>query len=217
METLGQALLKVKALEEEQQKLATNPAAINMQGTLEQMDQIRTALSELSFDPLDTGANALSSAMSNAAGAAAGLPGSTGSTAANLQQAATAAECMAAAAARAAAAGGGGGGGGGGGEEELWRGGKPRYFSGGGPVGSDRISAWLSKGESVNTQAATSKFYSQISAMNAGHAPTAATHVGDTTVNVTNNINGAQSPQKTADAVVDASRRAFRRGTSRPF
>ncbi len=221
VDTLGQALLKVKELKDAQDALAKNPAAINMDATIAEMDRLRAALSAMSFDPLETGANALSAAMGSAATSASSLPSSTSSTAANLQAGAAAAERMAAAAARAAAAGRGGGGGGGGGEgdtgEGLWRGGKPRYFADGGPVGPDRIPAWLSRGESVNNASATSKFYSQISAMNAGHAPTAATQVGDTHVSITNNINGAQSPAQTADAVIAASRRAFRRGTSRPF
>ena len=181
------------------------------------MDKIRDALSALSFDPIETGANALSAAMSNAVTSANQLPSATAATASNLERAAAAAERMAAAQARAAAAGAGGGGGGSETGEGLWRGGKPRYFANGGPVGPDRIPAYLSRGESVNTQAATSKFYSQISAMNAGHAPTAATQVGDTNINVTNNINGAQSPAQTADAVIVTARRAFRRGTSRPL
>jgi hypothetical protein len=122
----------------------------------------------------------------------------------------------AAAAARQAAQAQAGGGGAGG--EELWRGGKPRYFAGGGPVGPDRVPAWLSRGESVLNAGATSKFYSQISAMNAGHSPTAATPVGDTTVNMGGvTINEAGSAAQTADAVVNTIRRAQRRGTSRPF
>ena len=215
VDTLGQALLKVKELKDAQAQLAANPAAINLQGVEQEMDKIRDALSALSFDPIETGANALKSAMSNAVTSANQLPSATAATASNLERAAAAAQQMAAAQARAAAAGGGSSG-----EESgegLWRGGKPRYFANGGPVGPDRIPAYLSRGESVNTSAATSKFYSQISAMNAGHSPTAATAVGDTTVNITNNINGAQSPAQTADAVISASRRAFRRGTSRPF
>ncbi len=111
-----------------------------------------------------------------------------------------------------------GGGGGGGESEELWRGGKPRYFAGGGPVGPDRIPAFLSRGESVNTAGATSKFFSQISAMNAGHSPTAATAVGDTNVSFGDiNVSGASTNNGTADAVVNGVRRALRRGSSRPF
>jgi hypothetical protein len=137
-----------------------------------------------------------------------GAVGTSAQTASNLERSAAAAER----AARAQSAGSGAGG------EELWRGGKPRYFADGGPVGPDRVPAWLSRGESVNTSAATSKFYSQISAMNAGHAPTAATHVGDTNVSIGDiNIHGAQSPAQSADAVVNTIRRAQRRGTSRPF
>ncbi len=219
VETLGQALLKVKELKDAQAELAANPASANLEGTEAQMDKLRSALSALSFDPIETGANALSAAMGSAVTSANQLPSATAATASNLERAAAAAQQMAAAQARAAAAGAGGGGGSSGGEtgEGLWRGGKPRYFANGGPVGPDRIPAYLSRGESVNTQAATSKFFSQISAMNAGHAPTAATQVGDTNINVTNNINGAQSPAQTADAVVSTIRRAQRRGTSRPF
>jgi TP901 family phage tail tape measure protein len=131
----------------------------------------------------------------------------------NLERAAAAARQ--AAAAQAAGAGGGGGGGGG---EELWRGGKPRYFADGGPVGSDRIPAWLSAGESVNTRAATSKFYSQISAMNAGHSPTAASAVGDTNIDVGGiTVNGGQTNGQTASVITSALRREFRRGASRPL
>ena len=128
----------------------------------------------------------------------------------NLERAAAAARQ----AAQAQAAGGGAGGGGEG--EGLWRGGKPRYFAGGGPVGTDRIPAWLSAGESVNTRAATSRFFSQISAMNAGHSPTVANAVGDTTVNVGGvTVNGGQTNAQTGDAIVTAIRRSYRRGSSR--
>lgn len=126
----------------------------------------------------------------------------------NLERAAAAARL----AAQAQSAGHGAGG------EGLWRGGKPRYFADGGPVGSDRIPAWLSAGESVNTRAATSKFYSQISAMNAGHAPTAATAVGDTNVSFGDiNVSGGQTNGQTASVITSALRREFRRGASRPL
>jgi hypothetical protein len=131
------------------------------------------------------------------------------SVAANLERAAQAAE-------RAARAQGSGAGGGG---EGLWRGGKPRYFANGGPVGTDQIPAWLSRGESVNTSAATSKFYSQISAMNAGHSPTAASVVGDTNVTFNGgiNVNGGATNAQTGDAIVREVRRSLRRGSSRPL
>jgi hypothetical protein len=98
-------------------------------------------------------------------------------------------------------------------------GGKPRYFAAGGPVGTDRIPAWLSRGETVMNPQASSKFYAQLSSMNSGHAPTAATHVGDTNVTFNGGINvtGGTTNAKTGDAIVNEVRRSLRRGSSRPF
>jgi TP901 family phage tail tape measure protein len=190
-EALDTGLAKVREIRALQQQPAADTGRLSeIESFLQQSAQAAA--------PFEKMAGALSGSVETSAGVAA-----------NLERAALAAER----AARAQSAGGGAGAAGG---EELWRGGKPRYFAGGGPVGPDRIPAWLSQGESVNTRAATSKFYSQISAMNAGHSPTAASVVGDTTVNVGDiNVTGGATNGQTGDAIVNAIRRSYRRGSSR--
>jgi hypothetical protein len=87
------------------------------------------------------------------------------------------------------------------------------YLASGGK-GTDTISAMLSPGEMVMNAAASNKFATQLSAMNAGMQPTYnqqsnQTNIGDIHVHV----NGAQSPQSTAREVMQAMRREMRRGT----
>ena len=218
-EQLGEALIKLKEIKTAQDALANNPAAGNFEKIRQEADAIRSALSGLNVDPIGASADALARAMSEAAGSTGSASANAASFANNMNNAAAAAERAAAAAARAAAASAGGGGGGGGGEEGFFNGGmvKPKYFANGGPVGQDRIPAYLAPRETVMNQQATSKFYSQLSSMNAGNRPAAATHVGDTNVNATFNINESKTPAQTADAVVSQLRRTFRRGTSRSF
>jgi hypothetical protein len=162
------------------------------------LQEIQTFMQQQSAAPFE----AMSSALSGAVGTSAQV-------AANLERAAAAAR-------QAAAAQGGGGGGEG---EGLWNGGKPRYFADGGPVGTDRIPAYLSRGETVMNAPATSRFYAQLSSMNAGHRPAAATTVGDTNVTFNGGINvtGGTTNAKTGDAIVTEVRRSLRRGSSRPF
>ena len=162
------------------------------------LQQIQSFLGNLPTAPFDKLQSALGASV-----------GTSAATAANLERGAAAAE-------RAAAAMAGGGGEG----EGFARGGlvKPRYFAEGGPVGSDRVPAWLSPGEMVMNRGATSRFFSQLSAMNSGGRPTAATRVGDTT-NVTFNgginVNGGQTNDATGRAIIQTIRRETRRGSSR--
>lgn len=92
------------------------------------------------------------------------------------------------------------------------------YQAQGGPRGSDRVPAWLSRGEFVMNADSTAKFHSQLVAMNAGKNPVyrsdggSVTTVGDININV----NGASSPNKTARATMNEFRREFRRNTSKP-
>jgi hypothetical protein len=96
------------------------------------------------------------------------------------------------------------------------RGGFPgRYFASGGPVGTDTIPAWLSKGEFVVNANASQKFASQLVAMNAGSQPVyrseggSVTTVGD--INVT--VNGGSTSKQTIREISDGLRREIRRGT----
>jgi len=94
-----------------------------------------------------------------------------------------------------------------------------RYFGRGGaaPRGTDTIPAMLSPGEFVVNARSTQRFYSQLLAMNAGHAPVyraAGGGVSNVTVGDIN-INGSAKPHDTAREVVKSIKREFRRGTSR--
>ncbi len=103
------------------------------------------------------------------------------------------------------------------GDDELSTGGMVRkYLATGGPSGTDTVPAMLSPGEFVVNQGATSRFFSQLQAINAGSAP-----ASSSSSSVTNhfhggvNISGASSPQKTARAVMSEINRQQRRGTAR--
>ena len=116
VDTLGQALLKIKEIKDAQAQLAANPASINLEGVEQEMDKIRDALSALSFDPIETGANALKYARWAMRSTSANqLPSATAATASNLERASLrrhermAAACQAERP-RLRAAGGGGGG-----------------------------------------------------------------------------------------------------------
>lgn len=221
VEQLGQALLKLKEIKDEQAALANNPAAASFAELEQKADAIRTALSNLNADPLAAAADALNRAMGGTASASQQAASGAASLKANLDGAAASAERAAAAMTRAAAASAGGGGGGAGEEigEGFFNGGlvRPKYFASGGPVGQDRIPAYLARNETVMNQRATSKFYSQLSSMNAGHAPPTVTPVGDTNIHAPITVNESKTPAQTADAVVSQLRRTFRRGASRPF
>lgn len=218
VEVLGEALLKLKQIADEQAALANNPAAQSFTELEQKAEAIRTALSNLNSDPLAAAADALAKGMGSAASSAGTAASNSATFKSNLEGAAAAAERAAAAMARSQAAGAGGGGEGDSGEG-FFNGGmvKPKYFATGGPVGQDRIAAYLAPRETVMNQQATSKWYSQLSSMNAGHAPPATTHVGDTSIHAPITINESKTPAATATAVVSELRRAFRSGGARRF
>lgn len=89
------------------------------------------------------------------------------------------------------------------------------HLAGGGTTrGTDTIPAMLSPGESVVNSRATSQFFSQIQAMNAGQAPVfrnqggSVTNVGDIHVNVTNSTTSPVSGR----TLVNDIRREMRKG-----
>lgn len=85
----------------------------------------------------------------------------------------------------------------------------------GGVLGTDNILTSLTRGESVNTVAATRDFFPQIQAMNAGVTPVfrqdggTVTNVGDVNINVTESA----SPRDTAREVMKQLNRELRRKT----
>lgn len=92
------------------------------------------------------------------------------------------------------------------------------YFNSGGLArGVDTVPAMLAHGESVINARSTSKFFSQIQAMNAGQQPVfraangGVTNVGD--INVT--VQGQSNSSATGRAIASELRRELRRGTSR--
>lgn len=90
------------------------------------------------------------------------------------------------------------------------------YLAGGGTArGTDTVSAMLSPGEFVVNSKSAGKFYSQLQAINAGHAPAFRQDGG--TVNNTSVgdivVNGAGRPETTAREVMRHIRRETRRGS----
>jgi hypothetical protein len=87
--------------------------------------------------------------------------------------------------------------------------------AGGDAQGQDTIPAMLSPGEMVINAAASQKFFSQLTAINAGMQPAgqgqsgATTNIGD--INVT--VNGGPTGKQTARAIAAELRRELRRGT----
>ncbi len=199
--SISQGLFKIdlsslKAGLEKVQEIRTLQQAPGGAGDAARLKEIQTFIDQ----------SASAAAPFQAMGAAlSGAVGTSANVAANLERAAAAAER----AARAQSTGAAGG-------EGLWRGGMPRYFAAGGPVGTDRIPAYLSRGETVMNAGATSKFYAQLSSMNAGHAPTASTVVGDTNMTFGDiNVTGGATNAKTGAAIVSEIRRSFRTGAAR--
>jgi TP901 family phage tail tape measure protein len=94
-----------------------------------------------------------------------------------------------------------------------------RYFAKGGMArGMDTIPVMARAGESILTPEATSRWFSQIQAMNAGKTPvfrqdggTINTNIGDISIKV----DGSQTPEKTGRAVMREIRREIRRGSGR--
>ena len=92
-----------------------------------------------------------------------------------------------------------------------------KYFADGGQAqGGDTVPAMLTPGEFVLNAASSAKFYSQLTAMNAGLQPTASG------ASVTNNVSvggitiaDSPNPQRTAREVMDVIRREMRRGTGK--
>ena len=90
--------------------------------------------------------------------------------------------------------------------------GAAHYASGG--MGTDTTPAMLSRGEFVMNAASTRRFYSQLTAMNAGGTPSdtnqgvSVTNIGDVSIT----IPGSSSPQATAQAVAEGLRRMSRMG-----
>jgi hypothetical protein len=89
------------------------------------------------------------------------------------------------------------------------------YQADGGPSGTDTIPAMLSPGEMVINAASSQKFFSQLTAMNAGIQPVSQGTSGSTTnigdINVT--VNGGPTGQQTARTIAAELRRELRRGT----
>ncbi len=91
-----------------------------------------------------------------------------------------------------------------------------RYLAAGGPVGTDVVPAWLSRGEFVMNAQATGQFASQLVAMNAGVQPSfrseggSVTNIGD--INVT--VQGGATGRQTARSIAAELRRELRRGTA---
>jgi len=91
-----------------------------------------------------------------------------------------------------------------------------RYLAAGGPVGTDVVPAWLARGEYVMNAQATSRFASQLVAMNANVQPTyrsvggSVTNIGD--INVT--VKGGDTGRQTARSIAVQLRRELRRGTT---
>jgi len=91
-----------------------------------------------------------------------------------------------------------------------------RYLAAGGPMGTDVVPAWLSRGEYVMNAQATSQFASQLVAMNAGVQPAyhseggSVTNIGD--INVT--VKGGETGRRTARSIAVELRREMRRGTA---
>jgi TP901 family phage tail tape measure protein len=94
-----------------------------------------------------------------------------------------------------------------------------RYLAGGGPVGTDVVPAWLTRGEFVMNTEATRQFASQLVAMNAGVQPISrggggsVTNIGDISVSVQGGATGRQ----TARSIATELRRELRRGTVKPL
>ena len=88
--------------------------------------------------------------------------------------------------------------------------------AGGRPRGTDTIPAMLTRGEMVMSAKATRQFASQLTAMNAGSAPSYhsqgghVTNIGD--INVT--VEGGGTGRQTARSIATELRRELRRGTS---
>ena len=91
-----------------------------------------------------------------------------------------------------------------------------RYLTAGGPVGTDVIPTWLSRGEFVMNAQATRQFASQLVAMNAGVQPAfrseggSVTNIGD--INVT--VQGGATGRQSARSIAVELRRELRRGTT---
>jgi len=97
-------------------------------------------------------------------------------------------------------------------------GGMIRYLASGGQArGTDQIPAMLTKEEYVVNAKSSRRFFSQLSAMNAGMQPVyresggTVTNIGDVSISVTE----AQSGKQTAREVMNAFRREQRRGSGR--
>lgn len=90
----------------------------------------------------------------------------------------------------------------------------PQYKAYGGPIGRDNVPLWAAGGESVNTEAATSQFYSQIMSMNStARVPrhfSGGGMVSNDSYNVT--VNESKTPQLTARAMTKALQRQRRTG-----
>lgn len=210
------ALEILKRMKAARDDLNKNPAFQNEQGSRDQLNQLNSVLQTIDTSPLQSAANALKDASFEAAVSFQAAQTQAGATASAVAQIATNWERAAIAAERAANAARGAGGG-----QQVSLGGliQPRYFAHGGPVGSDRVAAWLSPGEMVMNRGATSRFFSQLSAMNSGarggRLPISNTTVGDTTFNI--NVNESRTPNQTGRAVASEIRREQRRGSIRPF
>jgi len=88
------------------------------------------------------------------------------------------------------------------------------FNNGGTARGVDTIPAMLSPGESVITPQATSRFFSQIQAMNAGQEPTFRAQNGGTTTigDISVNVQGGDTGVATARTIAQELRRQARRG-----
>jgi hypothetical protein len=91
-----------------------------------------------------------------------------------------------------------------------------RYLAAGGPMGTDVVPTWLSRGEFVMNAQASRQFASQLVAMNAGVQPAfrseggSVTNIGD--INVT--VQGGATGRQSARSIAVELRRELRRGTT---
>ena len=97
--------------------------------------------------------------------------------------------------------------------EDHALGGRVGRFASGGQY-TDTVNAQLSPGEYVVNAGAARQWYSQLQGINAGQRPTLGNvdnsfNVGDI------HVNGGATNEKTASAMLDALKRAQRRGTGR--
>lgn len=200
-----QLIPDLKNVQEQAKELEHVKAKVDVVGSPEQIEAIRSALIGLNDIKIDQPAQGLDVATSNAANSLGTAATSASTLASDAERAANAYERASRVALPKFQATGG-----------LAKGGVPNYFASGGR-GVDTIPAMLSPGEFVMNRRSSGRFFSQIQAMNAGQSPIfreeggSVTTVGD--INMTVHTN--QLDQKSARQFTHEIRRELRRGTAR--